>query len=361
MPPPVIGFPHIFDNIVAFSSHAALLRLRACSRDFQTQVDAYLNHRLVFTTLQLGPIIAPDDAAMRVEVTCPYGRVPAFMSWATDSKTHRTHNTKALTHVDIVGPAVPNCLQELFKTIPTPLSLRFFPDDVGRDACHPLPAARQNDVYDQHVNRGNISPRVDTLVRTAALPYLFRDDPTALRQRQLSPRRVVLNIRFNSHDFGVLYACPELPHRDARQAVFIFHPAPASVFWLTPQAGTEYYIDEWMEVVEAGHGWMLPTVVKDIGSRLLSGAEVVIVGVEALESPWLNEGEGETPQAKFLSHCVQHAQDVYWEHWDSELEEEDDEEDIIRADDFNKIEFYTLDEYRGMVGPDRAAFEIITP
>jgi hypothetical protein len=98
---------------------------------------------------------------------------------------------------------------------------------------------------------------------------------------------------------------------------------------------------------------MLDVLVSQILRHLTTGATVIIVGVEILPSPWMEEfrvNATDPPSQMFLQSCMAKVR------FRLSLPHSNPQQTFLR-----NIKFLDMDEYLASIGPERVALETIEP
>ncbi|BEI80802.1 hypothetical protein CcaverHIS002_0113310 [Cutaneotrichosporon cavernicola] len=336
-------YPHLLDLIAENAPYAVLVRLRACSRALRVLADKLLN----------GPrLILSSSMSCKSVVSCPGGKVPAF-SLGLSSASSPDVDLSLLRVVDIVGPAFRHNLGMLsYAQCPNGYTLRFISSTGDCDALAPLPS-----------HSFGIPDHVHTIVCWVSLPSLILhlDEASSIFQH-CTPERLVVNVLFNVDDvIEAIYQPYALPSM-AAEIVYVFHSSEATNRY--EQTNCDYDSEH-----RPGGFFAPPNSRRDPGKwpsyglyqllnelatalmlTLQNGGPVIVVNVEALASPWLEGGGDDNPQSNFYMRCAMAAQDVDVD--DTGVVDADAVTDALDA-----IEFYSLDEYRAEIGPERAAIE----
>jgi hypothetical protein len=274
------------------------------------------------------------------------------MSWESASR-HRAHDLAPLRTVDVVGPTLPLSLGFFF---PHPAQMvRLLPDAEGRDAfSHPyspwdaamtmpsytlvrwVPLVRLMHCRNQR-SRDHLFPGLAQLVLN--IPFNSEDTLEALDPPYILP--------FNTPDYLSVDATALEGSRGPEEVVYIFHPGKPTVRYEPPSL--EFHSDMG-KPRSYGSYHLLEGLATALMLNLKDGLRVTVVGVEALASPWLKGGGDDNPQSNFYMRCAMAAQSVYLNDV-GELEADE------VTDALDTVEFHTLEAYRTMIGPERAALE----
>ncbi|BEJ17696.1 hypothetical protein CspHIS471_0610970 [Cutaneotrichosporon sp. HIS471] len=329
-------YPHLLDLIVYNAPYAALVRLRACSRQLRVLADKLLN----------GPrLILSSSMSYHSVVSCPDGKVPAFSSGVSIASSPDA-DLSLLRVVDIFGPLLLNNLDMLsYVKCPNRYTLRLIYDTGDLNVLAPL-AFRFPKIPNQ----------AHTIVRWVSLPNLVFDlyEGSSIFRR-CKPQRLVVNVLFNVDNVIEAIREPHAYPSRAGKIVYVFHSSEATIRY--GQTDCDYDSEHrpgdfffpppnprrnpcmWSSY---GSYQLLSELATALMLTLLKGGTVIVVNVEALASPWLEGGGDDNPQSNFYMRCAKAAQDV--------------DADAV-TDALDRIEFYSLDEYRAEIGPERAAID----